>query len=139
MRLIPVTWETEELLVRDALPESDLERLQAIWEGTAYIGAFDGHPERNSADMRRQLSEGDLPPAGTIERFRIQPLFSQGTCEMVGYATLYHGYPDDGTLWVTFFCVDRSGQRQVTVGSLSKGWHGKRVARGFAGLCLPWP
>lgn len=111
VRLIAARWETEQILVRDALSESDLGRLQAIWEGAAYIGAFDGHPERDGTDIQRELSEGDLPPGGIRERFKMQPFCSKGTDEMVGYATLYHGYPGDGTLWITFFCVDRSGQR----------------------------
>ncbi|MDA8346490.1 MAG: GNAT family N-acetyltransferase [Thermaerobacter sp.] len=60
----------------------------------------------------------------------------QGAGEMVGYATFYHGYPDDGTLWVTFFCVHRSGQRQGYGGQFVEGLAREARRVGFRRMML---
>lgn len=104
-------WETERLFVRDAVLDTDLDGLQKLWESTAYIGEYDGQPERKEDDMHKDLTEGDLPPGGTKEFFRLQPFFTKETSEMVGFITLYHGYPDEKTIWVTFFYVNSSQQK----------------------------
>lgn len=110
LNLIPSYWETERLVVRDALIEKDLDKLQSLWESSAYIGEFDGHSERTKDDMYHDLIEGDLPPGGTKEFFKIQPLFTKENYETIGYITMYHGYPDEGALWITFFYINRDEQ-----------------------------
>ncbi|WP_070121243.1 hypothetical protein [Bacillus marinisedimentorum] len=74
MELLATYWETERLLIRDAILEEDLEKLQTLWESTAYIGEYDGHHEREKNEMYKDLTEGDLPPGGTKEFFKIQPI-----------------------------------------------------------------
>jgi ribosomal protein S18 acetylase RimI-like enzyme len=105
LKLISSYWETERLFVRDAVLDTDLDGLQKLWESTAYIGEYDGHPERKEDDMYRDLTEGDLPPNGSKDRFKVQSIFSKVTSEMVGYMTLYQGYPDNKTVWLTFFYI----------------------------------
>lgn len=111
MKLISSYWETERLFVRDAVLDTDLDGLQKLWESTAYIGEYDGHPERKEDDMYRDLTEGDLPPGGTKEFLKVQPFVTKEASEIVGFITLYHGYPDDKTIWVTFFYVDSIQQK----------------------------
>lgn len=123
MNLIASYWETERLFVRDAVLENDLARLQTLWESTAYLGEFDGHKERSENDIYHELTEGDLPPGGSERFFKIQPFFSKETSEMLGYITMYHGYPNDGTVWITFFYVNKNQQGQG---------YGHEVMRKFA-------
>lgn len=115
MKLIAPFWETERLFARDAILESDVDGLQKLWESTAYLGEFDGHPERQDDDMYNDLTIGDLPPGGTKELFKVQPFFTKEESEMVGFIKTYHGYPNDGTVWVAFFCVS-SNQRKKGFG-----------------------
>jgi len=110
LKLISSHWETKRLYVRDVVLDTDLDDLQRLWESTAYIGQFDGRPERNADDMYKDLTAGDLPPGGTKEFFKLQSFFSKTTSEMIGFLTTYHGYPDDETIWVAFFCVNSNHQ-----------------------------
>ena len=112
VELISSYWETERLFIRDALLEKDLDNLQTLWESTAYIGEYDGYPQRNKDDMYHYLRDGDLPPGGKKEYFKIKPVFIKETSEMIGYITMYHGYPDNKSLWVTFFYVNKKKQGQ---------------------------
>lgn len=137
MALISSYWETERLFVRDAVVDTDLEDLQKLWESTAYIGEYDGHPERTEDDMYSELTEGDLPPGGTKERFRVQPFFSKATSEMVGYISLYHGYPDDETIWVTFFCLHASQQKKGFGHEVIQQFAAEATKAGFQRLMLP--
>lgn len=111
MKVLSSYWETERLFVRDAVLDTDLDGLQKLWESTAYIGEYDGHPERKEDDIYRDLTEGDLPQRGTKEFFKLQPFVTKETSEMIGFVTMYHGYPDDKTIWVTFFYVNSNQQR----------------------------
>ena len=112
VELISSYWETERLFVRDAVLEKDLDNLQTLWESTAYIGEYDGHLQRNKDDMYYYLRDGDLPQGGNKEYFKIQPVFIKDISEMIGYITMYCGYPDNMSLWVTFFYVNKKMQGQ---------------------------
>lgn len=112
LKLISPYWETERLFAREAVLDSDVDALQKLWESTAWVGEYDGHPERHEDDMYNDLTVGDLPPGGTLELFRVQPFFTKETSEMVGFIKAYHGYPDAMTVWVAFFCVQAIQQKQ---------------------------
>ena len=112
VNLISPYWETNRLFIRDSEIEKDLDDLQTLWESTAYIGEYDGHIQRNKDDMDHYLRDGDLPPGGNKEYFKVQPVFIKETSEMIGYITMYHGYPDSDSLWITFFYVNKKKQGQ---------------------------
>ena len=136
MQLISSYWETERLFVRDALLDTDLYGLQKLWESTGYIGKYDGHPERKEDDMYTDLTEGDLPPGGTKEFFRVQPIFVKETSKMVGFITLYHGYPDGYTIWVTFLYVNSSKQKIGFGQEVIKQFAAEATKSGFHRLML---
>lgn len=137
MKLISSHWETERLVIRDALLDEDLEGLQKLWESTAYLGEYDGHPERHDDDMYKNLTEGDLPPGGSQERFRVQPFFVKEGSQMAGYISLYHGYPDNDTIWLTFFCVDASIQNLGFGHEVIRQLATEATKAGFQRLKLP--
>ena len=113
LKRIAPFWETERLFARDAILETDVDDLQKLRESTAYLGAFDGHPERQDDDMYNDLTLGDLPPGGTKQLFKIQPVFTKEQSEMVGLNKTYHGYPNDMTVGVAFFCVSSTRRKKL--------------------------
>lgn len=62
LKLMPSYGETERLFARDAVLNRDVDVLRKLWEGTASVGEYDGHPERHEDDMYNDLTLGDLPP-----------------------------------------------------------------------------
>jgi hypothetical protein len=45
-KMIPNRWETERLLIRDAILAQDLTDLQRLYERSDYIGEWDGRNEK---------------------------------------------------------------------------------------------
>lgn len=108
--LIPARWSTERLLVRDAdLAECD--RLQRLYETGSYLEPWFGEPFAPGV-IRRALTEGDLPPGGAMERFKLQVICLRSNPDPIGLLNLYHGYPAENTLWIAYLFLHPDIQQQ---------------------------
>ncbi|SFJ16751.1 GNAT family N-acetyltransferase [Thermoflavimicrobium dichotomicum] len=145
MQLIPDYWETRRLYIRDAIMDQDLEYLQSLYDKSAYIGKWDNH-RRNVEDQYifRCLTEGDLPPNGRKELFKVQPIFHKESNEMMGLIFLYHGYPSPDILWIAFFFISQEYQAQKygqeVIQQLFHGARGANYTKVRLGVALKnWP
>ncbi len=110
-RLLPTSWKTERLIVRDAV-EKEIPELQKVYDECAYIeeltGYSDDRPDPMLAEFRGEL----LPPDGKKELHRLQPIVETASGNIAGYLISYHGYPDHETFWIAAFAIRPAFQRQ---------------------------
>lgn len=98
-------WETDRLVVSDAtLEEADV--LQVLCEKSDYLRMWEGNEPIEPDHIKKTILEGDLPPNGVKENFRIQTFRVKSTNELVGYMTYYFGYPTEEIVWINFLFVD---------------------------------
>ena len=110
-RLLPSSWNTERLLVRDAT-ESDVPALQRIYDACAYIQDWIGNHDKRENPMLSEVRGESLPPDGHKELQRVQAIIDKTSNEMLGYIIVYHGYPDPDTFWIALFGIHPSVQRK---------------------------
>jgi GNAT superfamily N-acetyltransferase len=102
------TLETDRFLV-EACEESDSPRLKEMNRSVGYIGVWCGE-EHTDGDIDKCLKEGDLPPQGHREFYRLKKVVYKETSEIVGFIEFYYGYPDPATLWISTFYIEREMQ-----------------------------
>ena len=105
-RLLPKEWKTERLIIRDS-QQSEAAELQNIFDECAY-----GYYNASKNPIQDELDRKALPPNGNPDLHRIQSIFEQQTNKMVGYLVVYHGYPDQKTLWIALFGIRPAFHRQ---------------------------
>ncbi|AFM42497.1 acetyltransferase [Desulfosporosinus acidiphilus SJ4] len=108
--LIAVAGETEHLLIRDSV-FLECEELQRMNEASDYLQNWVGWktPEDYAS---KTLTEGNLPPGGTRDRFRAKSLYLKQTSKLIGVLELYHGYPQEEVLWIGWLFIHSSFQRR---------------------------
>ena len=88
--------ETDRLLLRASiLAEADV--LQAIGEASDYLEPWVGWKTPKDYAYKT-LTEGNLPPGGTLENFRAKTICLRATKEAVGVLELYCGLKTPETL-----------------------------------------
>ncbi|WP_404349579.1 hypothetical protein LG311_03220 [Sutcliffiella horikoshii] len=100
IKLIPSTWETKRLTIEDLL-EEDIHTVQELYNQGSYIHQWDGG-SLDEQYVNRCFTEGDLPPNGTKEQFRIQVIRIKETGLIAGILTTYHGYPGSETFYINY-------------------------------------
>jgi ribosomal protein S18 acetylase RimI-like enzyme len=108
--LIPSIWETKRLTIEDLL-EEDIQTVQALYIQGSYIHQWDGG-SLDEQYVSRCFTEGDLPPNGTKEQFRIQVIRIKETGVIAGILTTYHGYPEPGTFYINYLYIDKAFHKQ---------------------------
>jgi ribosomal protein S18 acetylase RimI-like enzyme len=111
--LLPIRWETARLSVADSVLE-EVDALQQVYDACAYIGEWTGdRPEDQPAQpMLKALQEGDLPPGGSKEFFRLQSIRTKANRQLIGYMMAYHSYPTPEVFWVGFLGIHPQHQNQ---------------------------
>ncbi|MGE5652751.1 MAG: GNAT family N-acetyltransferase [Bacillota bacterium] len=104
--------ETPRLMIR-AATKDECEALQRICNAGSYIAEWTGDMPA-SDHIATCLSEGDLPPVrnADLARYALKSIYLKATMEIIGYVDLYHGYPDDDTLWLSMLMIHPDYQRQ---------------------------
>jgi len=125
--MIPSYWETQRLTVKDSVM-ADLPELDQILIACAYIEEWSGwrheHPEGQSEkSMRPLLTEGELPPNGSKEFFRLQSIRLGEAGPIIGFLAIYHGFPTADIVWILYLFIHPNFQ--------GKGY-GQESARGLA-------
>lgn len=107
---IPSTWETERFSIQD-LKENEINEAQTLYEQGSYIYEWDGR----STDYDyayRCFTEGDLPPFGVRDQFKIQVIRMKETDKIAGLLLSYHGYPTLDTFYINYLFIDTECHKQ---------------------------
>jgi GNAT superfamily N-acetyltransferase len=100
--------ETNRLLIKNSLI-SECKQLQKINEASDYIEQWVGWKTPEDYAFKT-LTEGNLPPGGSRERFEAKSIYLKQTCDLIGVVELYHGYPEEEVLCVGWLFIDRNYQ-----------------------------
>lgn len=101
---IPSKWETANLLIEDA-QQSDIEELQSVYDNCAYIGEWTGAEGEDKEYMQQEFEHKHLPSEGKAELHRLQSIKLKSDNKIMGYTVLYHGFPDEQTLWIAILAI----------------------------------
>jgi len=106
---IPASWKTAKLFIHD-LNQDDIEIAQDLYEKSAFMEEWTGQ-ELHPNYVSHCFFEGDLPPNGQMDNFKIQ-VACDARNRIIGLLVLYHGYPHGECAYITFLFFDPEVQRQ---------------------------
>lgn len=106
---IPSKWGTQNLLLEDAT-QVEVAELQAVYDNCSYIGDWTGADGGGENYMQEEFDKRHLPPEGVSELHRLQSIKLKADGEIIGYAVLYHGFPDEKTLWIAILAIHTDHQ-----------------------------
>lgn len=109
MKLIPTKWKTKRLIVED-LRNEEIHHVQSLYEKGSYIHQWDGGT-LDEGFVERCFLEGDLPPGGTKEKFRIQVVRMKESEDLVGILVSYHGHPVAESFYINYLSIDPDYQK----------------------------
>lgn len=106
---IPESWNTDRLLIRKA-KLNDIDRLNRICESWRNKSKLEG-AEFPEDYIENCIEKGDLPPMVNAEITNYYFMVMQNSDgNIVGFFDLYHGYPDQDTLWIGIFLIEEKRQ-----------------------------
>ncbi|TVY02121.1 GNAT family N-acetyltransferase [Cohnella terricola] len=106
---ISESWNTNSLNIRRAVTEDieDLNRICASWQDKIDLEG-EGFPE---GYIENCMINGDLPPIKNAHIANYYFMVIQNKDgKIIGFFDLYHGYPDNETVWISIFLIDRETQ-----------------------------
>lgn len=109
MELLPARGETDRLIIRDAVFD-ECEKLQTLNEASDYLEKWVGWKTPDDYALRT-FAEGNLPPGGKKEFFRLKTICLKDTSEIVGTIELYHGYPTEDSLCIGWMFIHPAHQK----------------------------
>ncbi|WP_231584368.1 GNAT family N-acetyltransferase [Paenibacillus dauci] len=107
---IPKSWNTDRLSISD-LTKQEVPIIQDIYQTSTYMNAWDGR-EYDPDHIRKCLINGNLPPEGLLENYRIQTIRITENQQPIGLISLYHGYPVEHSLYLEFLYIHGDIQKQ---------------------------
>lgn len=110
MEFIPKVWNTKNLTISD-LVEYEVPIVQEIYQTSTYMNEWDGQ-KYDPDHIRKCLVEGNLPPGGKFENYRIQTIKTTESQTPIGLLSLYHGYPTEQSLYLEFLYIHKNIQKQ---------------------------
>ncbi|WP_211746251.1 GNAT family N-acetyltransferase [Paenibacillus sp. Marseille-Q4541] len=123
MNIIPKNWNTNRLSIAD-LTEHEVPIVQKIYQTSTYMNEWDGC-EYDPNHIKKCLTEGNLPPEGILENYRIQTIRMTENLKTIGLISLYHGYPVEHSLYLEFLYIH---------GDVQKQGFGQEIIKGFSSL-----
>ncbi|WP_291300769.1 GNAT family N-acetyltransferase [Desulfosporosinus sp. BICA1-9] len=119
--LIADLWETERLIIRDA-NLLDVDSLQEIYIQSQSAEGWTRDHEVTTDYILNGVKQGNLPPNGMKEFYKIQLITLKDSARIVGFIEFYHGYPDKEVLYIAtlLFCEDcrNNGYGQEVINKL---------------------
>lgn len=110
MKIILDTWSSQRLIISN-LQEEEISVVQDLYETSRYMNQWDGQ-EYNPEHIRNCFVEGNLPPDGKLENYRIQTIRNNEDQTIIGILSVYHGHPAIESIYLEFLYIDRSIQKQ---------------------------
>lgn len=132
--IIPDTGVTARLLVRDSLLE-ECEELQEINEASDYIEKWVGWKTPKDY-VYKTMSEGNLPPEGKMEFFRLKSICLKDTAKIIGTAELYHGYPTEDSLCIGWLFIHPEFQKLGYAREVCRYIYDEAAKAGYSGIRL---
>jgi ribosomal protein S18 acetylase RimI-like enzyme len=110
MKQIPTGWNSDRLFISD-LKESEIFDIQSIVDTSKYVQEWDGR-DHEPDYVRTCFEEGNLPPGGRLENYRIQTIRTILQNQNIGVLSLYHGYPKEDSVYLEFLYIHSENQKQ---------------------------
>lgn len=109
IRLVPSFALTDRLIIKDTTLD-ECEALQQLSSLSDYIENWVGW--KTPPDYAyKTLAEGNLPPDGEKEYFKVQSIYLATNSELIGSVELYHGYPNEQTLCIGWLFIHPEHQK----------------------------
>ena len=144
INLIPNQWKTGHLVVKDSTAADIPELIQVQvacaymeeWSGWKYMKELagwkqDDHPEQSTLTF---ITEGELPPNGSKEFWRVQSLRLSDTGQMIGFLAVYHGLPTANFVYVNYLLIHPDFQGQGYGQELVRGLCDQVKSLGYTGM-----
>jgi ribosomal protein S18 acetylase RimI-like enzyme len=144
INMISNQWQTQHLVVKDSILD-DVAELVQIQAACAYMEEWsgwkqvkEGHPKQKEDHPEQStlafITEGELPPNGSKEFWRVQSLRLSDTGQMIGFLAIYHGYPTDNFVWINYLFIHPNFQGKGYGQELVRGLCDKVKSLGYTGM-----
>lgn len=104
--------ETSSLTIREGMA-TDIQLLTKICESWEDKRLTEGH-DFEPGYIENCINNGDLPPVPNAgkERYSFKVAINKASSEITGFIDLYHGYPDNDTLWISTLVIDSKHKKK---------------------------
>jgi ribosomal protein S18 acetylase RimI-like enzyme len=121
MNVLPATWGTERLTVRDATLE-DVPHLRSVFNACSYVGVWDSSFYEETEEAFIKLVSKSLGLNHTAKDiFKMQSVFLRGGKDIIGYFHLFHDAPMPHRVWISMFVVHPHFQKNRYGSELAYG------------------
>jgi len=121
MKILPESWGTERLMVRDATME-DVPHLLNVFNACSYLGEWDDTFYEETEEAFIQLVTKSLRyNHAANEIFKMQSVLLRGGDNIIGYFHLFHDAPKLGQVWISMFVVHPHFQKNRYGSELAYG------------------
>jgi ribosomal protein S18 acetylase RimI-like enzyme len=129
MKMIAVEWETERLVMRDAVPD-DAARLLEINNALAYVNQWDETFAIQPIDVLVELVAKSVSQSEADMQFRLQPIRLRDDGETIGYFHLHHRLPHPHVVFISMMMIDPAYQKKGYATEVAHGIAGQLRALG---------
>jgi ribosomal protein S18 acetylase RimI-like enzyme len=95
---------TSERLIYNDLLFEEINAVKELFEANNNMSVWAGN-EYAANYINRCYSEGDLPPSGSKENYKIQTIKSSDTNELIGFIAIYHGFPNVDIAYIALLYI----------------------------------
>jgi len=121
MKILPILWESERLLIRDAVLD-DVQYLRAVFNACSYVSKWDKTFYRETEEAFIKLvSKSLFPSQEATEIFKMQSVLTKSRPGIIGYFHLYHGAPRPEIVWISMFVLHPAYQQNRFGSELAQG------------------
>jgi ribosomal protein S18 acetylase RimI-like enzyme len=105
MKILPESWVTDRLWVRDASME-DVPELRNVFNACSYVGEWDTSFYEETEEAFIKLVSKSLGLNHTAKDiFKMQSVLLRGSKRIIGYFHLFHDAPIPHRVWISMFVV----------------------------------
>ncbi|WP_246070705.1 GNAT family N-acetyltransferase [Paenibacillus kobensis] len=105
--VLPDRWESTNLAFR-RLSENEIEEV-LFYVDSQSINLWDGN-EYNAKRIEHWIQDGDLPPGGNKQNYRLFTVRRMNDNELIGILSVYHGYPKIDSAYLVFLHISKEQQ-----------------------------
>lgn len=86
--------------------------MQRVQQSNSSTLLLEGIQNCDPDELQSWLFQGSIPPGGNKDYHRLQTISRKDTDEAIGYLSVYHGYPDAGTLYIGSLSIRQDCQNK---------------------------